>query len=574
MAQYLDLAGVQALWDRVKNWVRSYASLTVNNGVYTLNVGGNSTTLAPSDEKVQQVATTTSNNYAILFKNTTGVDGVTAGVRFGSKTNYLITANPGTGTITAKNFSGTATQATADGSGNTITSTYATKAEINGALVYRGSLPTYSSLPGSNGISVGYTYHIEDTKEEVFAKEIREDNNLYFNETTHNQHFTINIASDSTTPVINESDFRTYLSNKSQDKFSAYPILAYTYVDPAVRTTLSTGESNFHVVPVRSSTYGIMFVIVAYEHAKVTGGNKKAWAMTTRYDSPMNTWSGHIENMGEIIEITSSTPANENIRGFYAFGGGVVWEKLGPNVDDFSNKADKVVGATSGNFATLTADGNLADSGVSAAGSALTDTMVTQTATTTSASYPILFKESTATSTVTGTARFGSGVTINPSTKTVTATNFAGKANGLTLTQQSTGFTIAGGTTSRTLTVGTSYTLGAACAKGVASSFSASSTDLPTCAAVANYVSDQMTGTATFQSVISSNSTISGSAYKKGWYWIVGTAGTYVAVDCEAGDYIYAIADKVTSYNTSDFKVVQGNITPISATDIANLSND
>lgn len=46
--------------------------------------------------------------------------------------------------------------------------------------------------------------------------------------------------------------------------------------------------------------------------------------------------------------------------------------------------------------------------------------------------------------------------------------------NGLTLTKQTTGFTIAGGTTSKTLTVNKSYTLGAACAKGYTDSSSAS----------------------------------------------------------------------------------------------------
>ena len=46
--------------------------------------------------------------------------------------------------------------------------------------------------------------------------------------------------------------------------------------------------------------------------------------------------------------------------------------------------------------------------------------------------------------------------------------------NGLTLTKATTGFTIAGGTTSKTLTVNESYTLGAACAKGLSDSSSAS----------------------------------------------------------------------------------------------------
>lgn len=63
--------------------------------------------------------------------------------------------------------------------------------------------------------------------------------------------------------------------------------------------------------------------------------------------------------------------------------------------------------------------------------------------------------------------------------------------NGLTLTESTSGFTVKGGsTTERTLTVNASYTLGAACAKGVDTSIttSTSSTNLPTSAAVANLV--------------------------------------------------------------------------------------
>lgn len=60
----------------------------------------------------------------------------------------------------------------------------------------------------------------------------------------------------------------------------------------------------------------------------------------------------------------------------------------------------------------------------------------------------------------------------------------------LTLTKNATGFSISGGTTSKTLTVGADYTLGAACAKAVDSSIAAASTstNLPTSKAVATFV--------------------------------------------------------------------------------------
>lgn len=63
-----------------------------------------------------------------------------------------------------------------------------------------------------------------------------------------------------------------------------------------------------------------------------------------------------------------------------------------------------------------------------------------------------------------------------------------------------------------------------------------------------------------FQSVVTNNSTISNSNYKKGMFWVVGASGTYVGQTCENGDTIYAIKDKGSSYAASDFTVVQTNI--------------
>lgn len=63
-----------------------------------------------------------------------------------------------------------------------------------------------------------------------------------------------------------------------------------------------------------------------------------------------------------------------------------------------------------------------------------------------------------------------------------------------------------------------------------------------------------------FQSVVTSNTAISGASYKKGMFWVVGTAGTYVGQTCEAGDLIYATKDKGSSYSAADFTVVQTNI--------------
>ena len=58
-----------------------------------------------------------------------------------------------------------------------------------------------------------------------------------------------------------------------------------------------------------------------------------------------------------------------------------------------------------------------------------TDEKVGGVSTTTAAEYPLLFKNSTGTTTTAAKARFNSGITVNPSTKTITATTFAGNAS-------------------------------------------------------------------------------------------------------------------------------------------------
>ena len=90
-----------------------------------------------TDTKVSQTVSTTAGEYPILTKDSTSATTVTTGTKFAS----TITANHSTGIVTAKGFKGsltgnasTATKATQDASGNVITSTYATKAEVTSGL--------------------------------------------------------------------------------------------------------------------------------------------------------------------------------------------------------------------------------------------------------------------------------------------------------------------------------------------------------------------------------------------------------------------------------------------------------
>lgn len=77
---------------------------------------------------------------------------------------------------------------------------------------------------------------------------------------------------------------------------------------------------------------------------------------------------------------------------------------------------------------------------------------------------------------------------------------------------------------------------------------------------VASQISSAMTSVAQFKGVVNAYSAITGTAYKTGWYWIVGTAGTYAGQKCEVGDQIWAKANKGSTAANTDFNVVQTNI--------------
>ena len=92
-------------------------------------------------------------------------------------------------------------------------------------------------------------------------------------------------------------------------------------------------------------------------------------------------------------------------------------------------------------------------------------------------------------------------------------------------------------------------------------------TQIATTAFVTTAISNAQTGAAMFQGNLAAQSTLTNASYKKGWYWVVSTAGTYAGEVCEVGDMVYAIADKSSSYSASDFVAIQRNL------DIASITN-
>lgn len=75
-------------------------------------------------------------------------------------------------------------------------------------------------------------------------------------------------------------------------------------------------------------------------------------------------------------------------------------------------------------------------------------------------------------------------------------------------------------------------------------------------------------GAAVYQGAAATNDAISGSDYKKGWYWVVSAAGAFAGQACEAGDMVFANSDKGSAYSASHFDVVQANIQAMTAAEV------
>lgn len=90
-------------------------------------------------------------------------------------------------------------------------------------------------------------------------------------------------------------------------------------------------------------------------------------------------------------------------------------------------------------------------------------------------------------------------------------------------------------------------------------------TQIATTAFVTSAIQTAQTGAATFQGT--APTTFAPTNYKTGYYWVVGTAGTYAGEACEPGDMIFAVADYDSAYQAADFNVIQTNL------DITSITN-
>lgn len=123
-----------------------------------------------------------------------------------------------------------------------------------------------------------------------------------------------------------------------------------------------------------------------------------------------------------------------------------------------------------------------------------------------------------------------------------------------------------------------SYDLGAASAKGVDSSISsATSTNLPTTAAVTSWVTNQISSVAgglTYQGTVSSTTPLKNKALVKGYMYVADTAFDIGSKSVEIGDYI--IVNVAGTYTTDNalaaaVDVIQGNLDRIPEDEITSI---
>lgn len=95
----------------------------------------------------------------------------------------------------------------------------------------------------------------------------------------------------------------------------------------------------------------------------------------------------------------------------------------------------------------------------------------------------------------------------------------------------------------------------------------ASGNNIASTYATKNELGTAVAGALQYKGTVDTESTITSAAYKKGWYYVVSTAGTYVGKACEVGDMLIAKQDK-TSTPANDWDAVQSNIEVLSNSEI------
>lgn len=571
MAKYLDSLGLQHFWGKIKLWVKSYVNVSVDgngNKTITFDNDGTSVVIEPLERAngLTDVSYDTTNKKITKTKNGTTTDIVTVAtlrtdmnVADGAEVNQNAFS-----TIKVTPASGSSTNIAADTktdilelkAGDNITLTPdATNDKVTIALSGSPALtgtptaPTASS--GTNTTQIATTEFVQNAV--VAGTGAVEIDGI--RGSTINRYGTCNTSGDTAAKTVTIK-YGTFPASLTVNSEGLRITVKFTSANTAQHPTLNVNDSG--AIPIYPSVGSVLdfrsingICDFIYYESKGSGG----WYLASdgRVSCEDNHYWPTADSNYQLRADIDGTAGSYTIDTEYTLLTGVQAQcDSKGHVTGLTYTAQKIKNTN-------------------------TDTKVNVTKDQTTKAY-LLGVSTTPTTTAQALETLSdTAVYLDTTAGKLTATNFAGKINDVTVSKATTGFTIAGGTTSKTLTVNDTYTLGAACAKAVDSSISAnsSSTNLPTSAAVESRIAEAITsaqvGAAMFQGVIKSGTSLTAlptTGYKKGWYWIVGTAGTYAGVVCEAGDTIFCVNDYASAFSNNDFNVVQTNIETITNAEI------
>lgn len=462
----------------------------LNDGVKigTISINGESTDLYSTlNNNVSQTTNNRDGDYPILLKNNSDPTNDVAATGF----NANIIANPSTGTIKATSFSGnlTGTADLAKGytSDGAIATALAGKADasdiptnyvpntrtVNGhalssnVTVTKEDVGLGSTVNGAQ-INVIESVKVNGTALTPTSKAVDISVPTKTSDITNDSGFITKAVSDLTNYYTKS---QSYTKTEIDNKISAIHQFNISVVD-----SLPTTGTQYTIYFVPSTTSSTQNVYEEYVWIVVDGVGKWEHIGSTSFSLSIVQNTGGITINGTALQDASSTQDGLMTKEFASKLDGIATGATKVSVDSSLSSTstnpvqNKVIntalaGKASTAVATTTANGLMSSSdktkleGISDSADAVsytatltsgtkvgtitingsgtdiycqtnTDTKVAQIAGTSNSEYPLLMKYDTGTGTVTNSVRYNSGITVNPSTKAITATTFIGALSG------------------------------------------------------------------------------------------------------------------------------------------------
>ena len=394
-------------------------------GTKQATVTGAATTVTSSNLTANRALISNSNGKiavsAVTSTELSYLDGVTSNVQTQLNNKLGSTAKAASATT-----ADSATKATQDGSGNVITSTYATKAELNNSIAsvyrYKGSVATYANLP--TGATTGDVYNVEAAYDKVPAG-----TNWAWNGSTWDA-LAGSVDLTGYVPVeagkgLSSNDFTDALKKKLDgitDSADSVSFSRSLTSGTKIGTITINGTATDLYCQTNSDTKNTAGSSDTSSKIYLVGATSQASSATTySHDTAYVGTDGKLYSGGKVV-IASGDTATAATKATQDGSGNVI-------TSTYETKANAITGlSVSGKTITYTkGDGS---TGTITTQDTNTDTKVTQNASTADGEYPILLKYSKGSSAVTNTAKFGASVTVNPSTSAITATTFIGALSG------------------------------------------------------------------------------------------------------------------------------------------------